>query len=160
MAEETGRKFVQGPSNPFLAGNEGTINPALLRLPGLPSRTRVLPTAAFATAYRGGAAGVLGRPYEQQIKDYTIISGTPKTVIAKIRHVLEYIRPGSVCFWDGDGAMTHDDAMRSLRLMGEEVIPAVREIADDLELPSSFDVNPATGKPFEDTSTVEETTPA
>lgn len=160
LAEETGRKFVQGPSNPFLAGNEGTINPALLRLPGLTSRTRVLPTAAFATANRGGAAGVLGRPYEQQIKDYTIISGTPKTVIAKIRHVLEYIRPGSVCFWDGDGAMTHDDAMRSLRLMGEEVIPAVREIADDLELPSSFDVNPATGKPFEDTSTVEETTPA
>ena len=102
-----------------------------------------------------GAAGVLGRPYEQQIKDYTIISGTPKTVIAKIRHVLEYIRPGSVFFWDGDGAMDHDDAMRSLRLMGEEVIPAVREIAKDLELPSSFDVDPATGKPFEDTATVE-----
>ena len=57
------------------------------------------------------------------------------------------------------GNLMHD-AMRSLRLMGEEVIPAVREIADDLELPSSFDVNPATGKPFEDTSTVEETTPA
>ena len=69
-------------------------------------------------------------------------------MIPKIRHVLEYIRPGSVFFWDGDGAMTHDDAMRSLRLMGEEVIPAVREIADDLELPGSFEVDTATGKPF------------
>jgi hypothetical protein len=48
--------------------------------------------------------------------------------------------------------MTHDDAMRSLRLMGEEVIPAVREIADDLELPSSFDVDTATGKPIPPTS--------
>jgi alkanesulfonate monooxygenase SsuD/methylene tetrahydromethanopterin reductase-like flavin-dependent oxidoreductase (luciferase family) len=146
LAEAAGRKFVQGPSNPFLAGNEGTVNPALLRLPGLTSRSRVLPTQAFSTAARGGVAGVLGRPYEQQIQDYTIISGTPKTVIPKIRHVLEYLRPGSVFFWDGDGAMTHDDAMRSLRLMGQEVIPAVREIAKELDLPSSFEVDPATGK--------------
>jgi hypothetical protein len=54
-----------------------------------------------------------------------------------------------VFFWDGDGAMTHDDQMRSLRLMGEEVLPAVREIADELELPSSFEVDPKTGKKFD-----------
>ena len=41
--------------------------------------------------------------------------------------------------------MTHDDAMRSLRLMGEEVIPAVREIAKELDLPGPFEVDPATG---------------
>ena len=112
----------------------------------------MLPTQAVATAARGGGgagpAGVLGRPYEQQIADYTIISGTPKTVIPRIRHVLETIRPGSIFFWDGDGAMTHDDAMRSLRLMGQEVLPAVREIADELELPGPFEVDPATGNPY------------
>jgi alkanesulfonate monooxygenase SsuD/methylene tetrahydromethanopterin reductase-like flavin-dependent oxidoreductase (luciferase family) len=149
LAEQAGRKYVQGPSNPFLAGNEGTVNPALLGLPGLTSRTRVLPTQAVATGARGGAASVLGRPYERQIQDYTIISGTPKTVLPKIRHVLEYIRPGSIFFWDGDGAMTHDDAMRSLRLMGAEVIPAIREMAKELELPGPFEVDPATGKPLE-----------
>ena len=42
--------------------------------------------------------------------------------------------------------MTHDDQMRSLRLMGEEVIPAVREIADGLELKSPFEVSPETGE--------------
>ena len=149
LAEQTARKYVQGPSNPFLAGNEGTVNPALVNLPGLTSRTRVLPTQAVATAARGGTggvAGVLGRPYEQQIEDYTIITGTPDTVVKRIRHVLEYIRPGSIFFWDGDGAMTHDDAMRSLRLMGQEVIPAVKEIARELELPGPFEVDPATGK--------------
>ena len=154
LAEATGRKYVQGPSNPFLAGNEGTVNPALVNLPGLTSRRRVLPTQAVATAARGGGggvAGVLGRPYEQQIAAHTIICGTPKTVIPKIRHVLEYIRPGSIFFWDGDGAMTHDDAMRSLRLMGEEVIPAVREIAKELELPGPFEVDPATGKSIDPT---------
>jgi alkanesulfonate monooxygenase SsuD/methylene tetrahydromethanopterin reductase-like flavin-dependent oxidoreductase (luciferase family) len=149
LAEQSGRKYVQGPSNPFLAGNEGTVNPALLGLPGLTSRTRVLPTQAVATGARGGIGNVLGRPYERQIQDYTIISGTPKTVLPKIRHVLEYIRPGSIFFWDGDGAMTHDDAMRSLRLMGQEVIPAIREMAQELELPGPFEVDPATGKPIE-----------
>ena len=145
LAEEVARKFVQGPSNPFLAGNEGTANPALLKLPGLTSRRRILPTANVATANRGGQ---LSRSFEEQVEDYTIISGTPKTVIPKIRHVLEYLRPGSVFFWDGDGAMTHDDQMRSLRLMGEEVIPAVREIADELELRSPFEVSPKTGEPI------------
>jgi len=157
LAEATGRKYVQGPSNPFLAGNEGTVNPALVNLPGLTSRRRVLPTQAVATAARGGGggvAGVLGRPYEQQIADRTIICGTPKTVIPKIREVLEYVRPGSIFFWDGDGAMTHDDAMRSLRLMGEEVIPAVREIAKELDLPGPFEVDPATNKPTEPTPDV------
>jgi len=143
LAEETARKFVQGPSNPFLAGNEGTANPALMSLPGLTPRKRVLPTQAVATANRGGQ---LSRSFEEQVEDYTIIYGTPDTVIPKIRHVLEYLRPGSVFFWDGDGAMTHDDQMRSLRLMGSDVIPAVREIADELELSSPFDVSPKTGE--------------
>ena len=89
------------------------------------------------------------RAFEEQVNDLTIISGTPKTVLPKIRHVLEYLRPGSIFFWDGDGAMTHEDQMRSLRLMGEEVIPAVREMGEELELFGPFEVDPATGKPFQ-----------
>ena len=114
-----------------------------MSLPGLTSRRRVLPTQQVATANRGGP---LSRSFEEQVEDYTIIYGTPDTVIPKIKHVLEYLRPGSVFFWDGDGAMTHDDQMRSLRLMGSDVIPAVREIADELELSSPFDVSPKTGE--------------
>jgi hypothetical protein len=37
--------------------------------------------------------------------------------------------------------------MRSLKLMGEEVIPAVRELGKDLGLASPFEVDPASGKP-------------
>ncbi len=46
--------------------------------------------------------------------------------------------------WEGDGVMDHDDAMRRFRLMGKEVIPAVHEIAKELELPGSFEVGTAT----------------
>jgi alkanesulfonate monooxygenase SsuD/methylene tetrahydromethanopterin reductase-like flavin-dependent oxidoreductase (luciferase family) len=145
-ADEVGRKYLSGVSNPFLAGNEGAVNPAIMNLPGHTSRTsRRLAAAAFGPA---GRFGTNRRPYEEQVNDLTIISGTPKTVLPKIRHVLEYLRPGSIFFWDGDGAMTHEDQMRSLRLMGEEIIPAVREMGEELELFGPFEVDPITGQPM------------
>ena len=148
-AEEVGRKYLSGVSNPFLAGNEGQINPAIMNLPGHTSRTsRRLAAASFGPR---GRFGTNRRPFEEQVADHTIITGTPKTVLPKIRHVLEYLRPGSIFFWDGDGSMTHEDSMRSLRLMGEEVIPAVREMGKELELNGPFEVDPATGKPFQET---------
>jgi alkanesulfonate monooxygenase SsuD/methylene tetrahydromethanopterin reductase-like flavin-dependent oxidoreductase (luciferase family) len=143
LAESAGRKYLSGVSNPFLAGNEGIVNQALLQLPGHTSRTsQRLASTAFGPA---GRFGNIRKGYEEQIADYTIISGTPKTVIPKVRHVLEYLRPGAISFWDGDGAMSHDDQMRSLRLMGQEVIPATREIGKELGLKSSFEVNDGTG---------------
>ena len=168
LADEVGRKFVQGPSNPFLEGNQGNVQANLQNLPGMTSRTALLPTvASFAAATsrgRGDDAQKLGGAtpeqinadkqdaadafgsYDSQKERYTIITGTPKTVIPKIRHVLETLRPGSIFFWDGDGAMTHEDSMRSLKLMGEEVLPAVREIGEELDLRSPFEIDPATNK--------------
>jgi hypothetical protein len=130
-----------------LSGNEGTVNPAIMSLPGHTSRrSKRLAATAFGPL---GRLGTNRRPYEEQVKDYTIISGTPKTVLPKIKHVLEYLRPGSIFFWDGDGAMSHEDSMRSLRLMGEEVIPAVREMGKELELNSPFEIDATTNQPFE-----------
>jgi alkanesulfonate monooxygenase SsuD/methylene tetrahydromethanopterin reductase-like flavin-dependent oxidoreductase (luciferase family) len=161
LADEVGRKYLSGVSNPFLSGNEGQVNPAIMSLPGHTSRrSKRLAASAFGPL---GRLGTNRRPYDEQVSDYTIISGTPKTVLPKIRHVLEYLRPGSIFFWDGDGAMTHEDQMRSLRLMGEEVIPAVREMGEELDLKGPFEVNPATNEPFADaeaSSAAETATPA
>ena len=156
LADEVGRKYLSGVSNPFLSGNEGQVNPAIMNLPGHTSRrSKRLAATAFGPL---GRLGTNRRPYEDQVKDYTIISGTPKTVLPKIRHVLEYLRPGSIFFWDGDGAMTHEDSMRSLRLMGEEVLPAVREMGKELDLYSPFEVDPMTGKPAAEGTAVEAST--
>jgi alkanesulfonate monooxygenase SsuD/methylene tetrahydromethanopterin reductase-like flavin-dependent oxidoreductase (luciferase family) len=169
LAEAAARKYIQGPSNPFLEGNQGTVRPEIQNLPGLTSRTQLLPTvSSFAAAQSRGrtaefekatgksaeelrkesAADFLGT-FDEQTNKKSIIWGTPDTVIPKVREVLEYIRPGSIFFWDGDGAMDHGDAMRSLRLMGEEVIPAVREMSKSLDLQGPFERDTQTNQPME-----------
>ena len=156
LAEEAGRKYVQGPSNPFLEGNQGIVRPFIQNLPGLTQRNNLLPTMrSFAAAASRGRAGQHLKEqkkeappappkdtYVDQTEKLSIISGTPDSVIPKVRHVLETLRPGTIFFWDGDGAMSHDDQMRSLRLMGSDVIPAVREMADELDLKGPFEVDP------------------
>jgi len=162
LAEAAARKYIQGPSNPFLEGNQGQVRPFIQNLPGMTSRTNLLPTVqSFALAASRGRqqahkdavgadeqdkADYLGT-FEEQVNKMSIITGTPKTVIPKVKHVLEYLRPGTIFFWDGDGAMDHDDAMRSLRLMGEEVIPAVREMGKELDLQGPFETDPKTNEP-------------
>jgi len=169
LAEAAARKYIQGPSNPFLEGNQGTVRSEIQNLPGLTSRTQLLPTvSSFAAAQSRGrtaefekatgksadelrkenAADFLGT-FDQQTNKKSIIWGTPDTVIPKVREVLEYLRPGSIFFWDGDGAMDHGDAMRSLRLMGEEVIPAVREMGKSLDLQGPFERDTKTNQPIE-----------
>jgi alkanesulfonate monooxygenase SsuD/methylene tetrahydromethanopterin reductase-like flavin-dependent oxidoreductase (luciferase family) len=100
------------------------------------------PKGKAAKAPAQPPAAAMAASYDEQLANYTIITGTPKSVLPKIRHVLETLRPGSVFFWDGDGAMTHDDTMRSLRLFGSDVLPAVKEMGDELGLTSPFDKNP------------------
>ena len=45
--------------------------------------------------------------------------------------------------------MTHDDSVRSLRLMGSDIIPAVRDMAAELDLPGSFEIDTQTNEPME-----------
>ena len=171
LADEAGRKYVQGPSNPFLEGNQGIVRPFIQNLPGLTQRNNLLPTlTSFAAARsRGRAEQFIAQqrargaettipappkdPYADLTKKYSIISGTPKSVIKRVRHVLETLRPGTIFFWDGDGAMSHEDSMRSLRLMGEEVIPAVREISKELDLKGPFETDPATNETIDQSDT-------
>lgn len=144
LAYDTGKKFLGGVNNPFLLGNEGRVSRSMQQPPGMaPSKySRQLEVAAFGPAGRGGSTR---RSYEEQLQDHQITIGTPKTILPKIRHVLEQVRPGAVFFWDGDGSMTHDDQMRGFRLMGQEVIPALREIAREMGLKSALEVNDGTG---------------
>ena len=84
-------------------------------------------------------------PLEKQMEELMIIAGTPKTVIAKLRILLEETRPGILGFWGNDGSVTNEDAKTCIRLLGQEVMPAVREIAKELGLQSPFETNQPVG---------------
>ena len=71
-----------------------------------------------------------------------IVVGNPDTVIRKLREVLSVIRPGILAVWTNDGSISHEDTMRCLELMDSDVLPALREIGEGLELPGPFEVAP------------------
>src|SRR6185312_12957688 len=72
--------------------------------------------------------------FEQQLRDSTIIAGTPKEVIAKLKFIMESTRPGILSLWGNDGGVNHADSLACIKLLGEEVLPAIREFAQHLGL--------------------------
>jgi|SwirhisoilCB2_FD_contig_111_364114_length_2987_multi_2_in_0_out_0_2 alkanesulfonate monooxygenase SsuD/methylene tetrahydromethanopterin reductase-like flavin-dependent oxidoreductase (luciferase family) len=76
-----------------------------------------------------------------------IIIGSPKTVIPKLRLIMEVVRPGIFGLFQAQGPLTTDQRMNSIRLMGQEVLPAMREIAKGLGIVDPFERQPGS-RPF------------
>ena len=66
-------------------------------------------------------------PYDEAQATGQIITGTPATVIEKLKKVIDLIDPGYIVLWGREGPMSHKVAMRSIDLMTQEVIPAIKE---------------------------------
>ncbi|MGH7897703.1 MAG: LLM class flavin-dependent oxidoreductase [Candidatus Binatia bacterium] len=90
--------------------------------------------------------------YQYQQDNLQMILGSPKTVIPKIRKILELLRPGIFGIWHIEGPVAHEVAMTSLKLLGEEVLPAMKEIGKELGLVDPYEMKvgsrplPASGK--------------
>jgi alkanesulfonate monooxygenase SsuD/methylene tetrahydromethanopterin reductase-like flavin-dependent oxidoreductase (luciferase family) len=82
-----------------------------------------------------------GASLQSQIDAGTIIIGTPEQVVPKIRVWLEETRPGMLVFQANEGKIDHESSMKCIRLMGEEVLPALREMSKELELNSPFEAD-------------------
>ena len=77
----------------------------------------------------------------EQLENKNIIAGTPDQVIASLKEILQETRPSILALWGNDGKVDHKDSMDCIRLMGQEVMPALREIGKDLGLDSPFEVD-------------------
>jgi len=114
------------------------------------------PSGYFAPSYRTAfveyAVGRRPNPrdsaFEDQIRDGRIIAGTPRTVIPRLRRLLEETRPSILGFWAADGFVTDADTKTCIRLLGQEVLPALREIGEELGLWSPFEANSPTSIAF------------
>jgi alkanesulfonate monooxygenase SsuD/methylene tetrahydromethanopterin reductase-like flavin-dependent oxidoreductase (luciferase family) len=91
----------------------------------------------FAT---GRAISPRGAPtFEEQRENMMIICGTPDTVVAKLKYIMEETRPGIMAFWGNDGNVSVEDAKTCIRLLGQEVMPQLREYGQKLGLNSPFE---------------------
>jgi alkanesulfonate monooxygenase SsuD/methylene tetrahydromethanopterin reductase-like flavin-dependent oxidoreductase (luciferase family) len=66
--------------------------------------------------------------YEQLQEVNNLIVGSPETVTRKLTTIIERLNPGYLHIYGNEGDMAHEDVMRSIELMGKEVIPALHEI--------------------------------
>jgi len=87
---------------------------------------------------------------EDQLRNLTLIAGNPKQVIEKLRIYLEETRPSIVALWGNDGRISHEDSLSYIRLMGQEVLPALREIGKELGLNSPFELNTPVSRAYAD----------
>jgi alkanesulfonate monooxygenase SsuD/methylene tetrahydromethanopterin reductase-like flavin-dependent oxidoreductase (luciferase family) len=111
------------------------------------------PSGYFSPSYRkafveyavGRGSNPRAASFEDQVRDQQIIAGTPKTVIPKLRRLLEETRPSILGFWASDGFVSNQDTTTCIRLLGQEVLPAVREMGKELGLWSPFEANAPVG---------------
>jgi alkanesulfonate monooxygenase SsuD/methylene tetrahydromethanopterin reductase-like flavin-dependent oxidoreductase (luciferase family) len=87
---------------------------------------------------------------QDQLNNLTLIAGNPKQVIEKLRIYMEETRPSIIALWGNDGRINHEDSLSYIRLMGQEVLPALREIGKELGLNSPFDLNTPVSRAYAD----------
>ena len=76
-----------------------------------------------------GAGGFGRRMTYQELQDVdNIIVGSPDTVTRKLSAIIERLNPGYLHIYGNEGDMPHAEVMRSVELLGREVIPALHEI--------------------------------
>ncbi len=83
------------------------------------------PQEAARDAARAVTTG--GIRYDEAHETYQIITGSPDTVIRKLKDVIDTVDPASFIIWGREGPISHDSASRCIDLLGQEVIPAIKE---------------------------------
>jgi alkanesulfonate monooxygenase SsuD/methylene tetrahydromethanopterin reductase-like flavin-dependent oxidoreductase (luciferase family) len=133
----------------FLVGNAGVGRVPLpgdfMAPPGYNSREA---TKKLLEQYRHALrpdplyGGVDAAGWEKVVESNRVIVGSPDTVIKKVRQVLSALRPGILGVWTNDGTISHKDTMRCLQLMEKEVLPALKDMGKELNLPGPFEAAP------------------
>ena len=114
-AQESGKAFLWRMNHPLKGPKEYWSPPGYMSQAGAAAVARRRPTPLNEMTY-------------QELQDrYHLIVGSPDSVISKLRHIKERLGIGSVLLEAQGGPLSHQDTMRSLELLGKEVIPALKD---------------------------------
>jgi alkanesulfonate monooxygenase SsuD/methylene tetrahydromethanopterin reductase-like flavin-dependent oxidoreductase (luciferase family) len=116
-AQEIGRGFLWAQGH-RMRGPSEHLDP-----PGYQSRV-----ASSLARRRVGAGGGPAVSYQQLQDINAIVVGGPETVTRKLASTIERLSPGYLILIGSDGNLPHKDVMRSIELLGTEVVPALHEI--------------------------------
>ncbi|OUS09994.1 hypothetical protein A9Q90_02095 [Gammaproteobacteria bacterium 54_18_T64] len=84
--------------------------------------------------------------YQRAQDNLQIVIGTPEQVIPKLKAIMRVIRPGSLTAFNVQGVASDADRLRSIELLGKEVLPELREYAKSIGLTDSFEREPGSLK--------------
>ena len=80
-------------------------------------------------------------PINQRRLEHTFVWGTPDQVITQLKTVLDNNRVGILALWGNDGKIDHEDSKSCIKLLGKEVVPAIRDYANELGLKDPFEID-------------------
>jgi alkanesulfonate monooxygenase SsuD/methylene tetrahydromethanopterin reductase-like flavin-dependent oxidoreductase (luciferase family) len=138
LAEQFGKPDQAG-GGAFFQGSSGKSAEAEISSAQVDHRSKVWQNSAVDIEY---TRKLVLDSHTDGVKNLNIICGTPDSVIRKLRVVLETLRPGIFLLWQNDGPITRKDRENNLKLLGKEVMPALREFGRELKLTSPFEVTP------------------
>ena len=119
-AQEIGRHFMWTEANRMKGPREHNDPPGYQSREALRVKQQ-RPTGRFGDVTKRMS-------YEEQQELNIVIVGNPETVTRKLAKVITELNPGYLHIYGNEGPMGHKDVMRSIELLGKEVIPALHEI--------------------------------
>lgn len=163
-AQELGKGFVYGGGQNAFSRPEFTLPPGynskgavrmLARQPGgswlgvSPDKLRQAQADEDrATVDYDDVRRKLASSFQKSQRNFQVICGTPKSVLPKIKMMLQILRPGIFIFFNVQGPVSNQDRMTSMRLLAEEVSPAIREYAQELGLSDPYEQEPGMVKAY------------
>jgi len=79
---------------------------------------------------------------EKVMRNYQVIAGTPANVTQKVKAILRILRPGVFIMFSVQGPVSNEERQSSMRMFAQEVMPALRAYAKELDLPDPFERTP------------------
>ncbi len=84
--------------------------------------------------------------YKSSQEQYRLIIGTPRTVLPKMKTLMQVLRPGVLVVFNVQGPVSNQDRMTSMRLFAREVMPQLREYSRQLGLVDPIQRTPGSVK--------------
>jgi hypothetical protein len=74
------------------------------------------------------------------------VIGSPKSVLPKLKAILTVLRPGALVIFSVQGPVPNEDRQTSMRLIAQEIIPALKEHAKSIDLVDALERTPGSIK--------------